>query len=304
MELHAPGADSAALLNWLDVPTTGPQPPGAMPDGDRPPEQAKDDRARRQRARIVREAKRSLASCTAAMVLCGAVCLCYWWRMPKLREDDLKAAIACFPPQSVREIVTIRDVVLSYSGSNPVCVAIGLALLYIVMQTFAVPGTLWLSILSGSVYGPKLGLMLVSAMSTTGSCCCYYMSFFIGRPLVHAIWPKQLDAYGLEVEKRRQHLLNYIIFLRVTPVLPNTFISVASPIVGVPIGPFAMGTFIGCVPNHIFAVNAGNQLSDISSISDLYSLKLVMLGCIAGCTALVPVLLQYGHQKLAKKKVC
>ena len=45
---------------------------------------------------------------------------------------------------------------------------------------------------------------------------------------------------------RRRELLNYIIFLRVTPILPNTFINVASPIVGVPLAPFALGKRAGC----------------------------------------------------------
>ena len=40
---------------------------------------------------------------------------------------------------------------------------------------------------------------------------------------------------------RRRDTLNYILFLRVTPLLPNTFINVASPIVGVPLAPFALG---------------------------------------------------------------
>lgn len=37
-------------------------------------------------------------------------------------------------------------------------------------------------------------------------------------------------------------MLNYVIFLRVTPILPNIFINIASPVVNVPIGPFALGT--------------------------------------------------------------
>lgn len=44
-----------------------------------------------------------------------------------------------------------------------------------------------------------------------------------------------------QVEKRKGDLLNYIIFLRVTPLLPNIFINIASPVVNVPILPFALG---------------------------------------------------------------
>lgn len=36
-------------------------------------------------------------------------------------------------------------------------------------------------------------------------------------------------------------MLSYIVFLRVTPILPNTFINVASPVVRVPLMPFIVG---------------------------------------------------------------
>lgn len=51
-----------------------------------------------------------------------------------------------------------------------------------------------------------------------------------------------------QVAKRREGLLNYMLFLRVTPTLPNTFINVASPIVDVPYHIFFFATFIGLVP--------------------------------------------------------
>ena len=51
-----------------------------------------------------------------------------------------------------------------------------------------------------------------------------------------------------QVVKRRTRLLNYMLFLRVTPTLPNTFINVASPIVDVPYHIFFIATFIGLIP--------------------------------------------------------
>jgi uncharacterized membrane protein YdjX (TVP38/TMEM64 family) len=50
------------------------------------------------------------------------------------------------------------------------------------------------------------------------------------------------------VAKRRKSLLNYMLFLRLTPTLPNTFINFASPIVDVPYHIFFLGTVIGLVP--------------------------------------------------------
>ena len=88
-------------------------------------------------------------------------------------------------------------------------------------------------------------------VSTVGSCSCYALSQLVGRRLVHALWPRKIEQYAAEVQRRRADLLNYVIFLRVTPVLPNTFVNVASPIVGVPLAPFMLGTLLGCLPNNV-----------------------------------------------------
>ena len=48
-----------------------------------------------------------------------------------------------------------------------------------------------------------------------------------------------------QVARHREHLLNYIIFLRITPFLPNWFINITSPVINVPLMPFFLGTFIG-----------------------------------------------------------
>lgn len=50
---------------------------------------------------------------------------------------------------------------------------------------------------------------------------------------------------SLQVEKHRDHLINYIIFLRITPFLPNWFINITSPVINVPLGVFFIGTFLG-----------------------------------------------------------
>ncbi|PPD81095.1 hypothetical protein GOBAR_DD21990 [Gossypium barbadense] len=50
------------------------------------------------------------------------------------------------------------------------------------------------------------------------------------------------------VAQRSERLLNYMLFLRLTPTLPNTFNNVSSPIVDVPYHIFFTATFIGLIP--------------------------------------------------------
>lgn len=126
--------------------------------------------------------------------------------------------------------------------------AVGILMLYVIMQTFAIPGTIFLSLLAGALYGSTRGFLLVAVVSTLGSTGCYCMSWLFGRPLARAIWKQRLDDFSAEVASRSHDMLSYIIFLRVTPILPNVFINVASPIVGVPLLEFVLGERLGLQP--------------------------------------------------------
>lgn len=230
-----------------------------------------------------------------------------------------------WPPRSLPELAAQRDVLLAYAEAAPVPVAAGFCGAYVLMQSCAIPGTLFLSLLAGGLYGVWRGSLVVAVVSTLGSCCCYGMSWAVGQPLAHALWPDRLDRYAAEVRRRRSELLNYIIFLRVcgvglrvrahvrvrcaaagrlrkarrrraapprenacpprfpscatlqvTPLLPNTFINVASPIVGVPLAPFALGEWAGRVAagNGGAVIHAGQLMAACGSLlSALHALR-------------------------------
>ena len=58
----------------------------------------------------------------------------------------------------------------------------------------------------------------------------------------------------VKVEAQRGNLLSYIIFLRITPFLPNWFINIVSPVIGVDLRPFWLGTFVGVAPPSFVAI--------------------------------------------------
>ncbi|KAM3381971.1 hypothetical protein P3S68_007544 [Capsicum galapagoense] len=70
----------------------------------------------------------------------------------------------------------------------------------------------------------------------------------IGKPLVFSLWLDKLIFFQAQVAKRREGLLKYILFLRVTPTLSNTFINMASQIVDVSYHIFLLGTIVGIIP--------------------------------------------------------
>ncbi|GBF91305.1 hypothetical protein Rsub_03625 [Raphidocelis subcapitata] len=249
------------------------------------------------RARLWREARTSVAVGLAILTLCAAGLGAFVFSMPKLQPQDFDAVVSNFPPRSLESVITLRNTLLEYADAYPKSCAAAILMTYLTMQAFAIPGTVSLSLLSGALYGTWRGLALVALVSTLGSTTCYGMSCLFGRPVAMAIWRDRLAHFEDEVRARKGDLLSYIIFLRVTPILPNTFINVASPIVGVPLAPFFFGTLLGCLPNNFMAVHAGDHLSDLHSLSDLYSPRIIGLGLAVGCIALVPVWWKHRHDK-------
>lgn len=140
------------------------------------------------------------------------------------------------------------------------------------MQTFMIPGTIFMSLLAGALFGVVRGFVLVVLNATAGACSCFFLSKLVGRPLVGWLWPEKLRffqaevssllcfirfpcSYGLmpsyrfgQIGKRRDKLLNYMLFLRITPTLPNLFINLSSPIVDIPFHVFFLATLVGLMP--------------------------------------------------------
>ncbi|CAL8468082.1 g7621 [Coccomyxa elongata] len=241
-----------------------------------------------QKLRVWHEAKRSILTALGTAAVLLTVLATYAQLMPPLPASDW-ATLRQFPPLSIPQLAAQRDVVQNYAAEHLVATLIGWTLVYVFMQMFAIPGTVSLSLLSGALFGTLRGLLLVAVVSTLGSCACFMLSRLVGKPLAHAVWPDQLKSFEQEVQKRKGNLLNYIIFLRVTPLLPNIFINIASPVVNVPISPFALGTLIGCLPNNFLAVNAGSKLGELRSFTDLYDAKILLVGFGVGIVAVFPI---------------
>ncbi|CAL8104879.1 unnamed protein product [Orchesella dallaii] len=208
---------------------------------------------------------------------------------PKLEPSE-KARLKL--PRNIEDAKALGAVLNRYKERYYFEVLSGVLLVYIFLQTFAIPGSIFLSILSGFLFNYWVALPLVCFCSATGASCCYGLSWLVGRRLIFKYFPERVNSWSLTVERHRDNLLNYIIFLRVTPFLPNWFINITSPVLGVPIVPFFVGTFIGVAPPSFVAVQAGTTLNMLTSSSDAVSWTSLIILIVLGCVSLIPVLLK------------
>ncbi|OAY62663.1 putative membrane protein [Ananas comosus] len=199
-------------------------------------------------------------------------------------------------PRTLEELQILRDHLESYTSDYTIQVLVGYCAVYIFMQTFMIPGTIFMSLLAGALFGVFHGVALVVFAATAGASSCFFLSKLVGRPIVFSLWPDKLSFFQAQVAKRREKLLNYMLFLRVTPALPNTFINFASAIVDVPYHIFFLATLIGLIPAAYVTVRAGIALGELRSLGDLYDFQSVATLFFIGIISITPTLMSKTQQ--------
>lgn len=97
-------------------------------------------------------------------------------------------------------LICTRDHLATYAQSHPAKFILGYCSTYIFMQTFMIPGTIFMSLLAGALFGVVRGLFLVVFNATAGASSCYFLSKLIGRPIVNWLWPEKLRFFQSEVD--------------------------------------------------------------------------------------------------------
>lgn len=92
-----------------------------------------------------------------------------------------------------------RENLAEYAKDYQINFILGYCSIYIFMQTFMIPGTIFMSLLAGALFGVFRGVILVVLTATAGASSCYFLSKFIGRPLVVWLWPEKLKYFQGEV---------------------------------------------------------------------------------------------------------
>jgi len=120
----------------------------------------------------------------------------------------------------------------AYNAAHPNYTLGIICALYIGLQSFAIPGPLVLSILSGALYGFWGGQLLIASCVCVGTSICFMLSKTMGRGVLRRFGLlDQLDGFRDKVQENREDLFTYMLLTRVTPV-PNVLVNVASPLVG------------------------------------------------------------------------
>lgn len=195
-------------------------------------------------------------------------------------------------PGSIEGLKRLQRQLLEQVREEPLRFVCAFSLLYLALQALTIPGSTILNVAAGCLFGFVPGLLLVTLLVTAGSLASYGLSSLLLCQVLEQWMPARLDRLRSQVASHQDRLLNYILFLRLSPVVPSWFINMASPVAGVPWRVFALASLVGFLPHTSVQVHAGCVLSTVSSLHDLYSIKVLVLLFLFSLLALLPTFLR------------
>lgn len=169
-------------------------------------------------------------------------------------------------PNSLEKLRASVVVIKKYSQDNPVYVYALFVYMYLSLQSLGIIGCGVLSVMSGALFSFWTAIVTVSFCASCGATMCYLLSKSLFRGFIVKYQERRIAQFAAKIERNRRNLFFYFISLRFSPVFPNLFVNLASPIVGVDIKTFFFGTLIGLVPLNVIHAKTGATLDSITEL--------------------------------------
>lgn len=164
------------------------------------------------------------------------------------------------------------------------------------LQAFSLPGSMYLSILGGAVWGVPRALPLACTCVATGGTLCYLISAALGPALLTMPkWKAKFDVWAEKIQSQKDNIVSFLIVLRIAPFPPHWVVNVLCPHLGIGIIPFWISTWLGIFGVSVIHTTIGNSLDDMTSAADfhLISWKNFFLLSAVVVGVMIPVGLRY-----------
>nr|CDS17404.1 transmembrane protein 41B [Echinococcus granulosus] len=194
-------------------------------------------------------------------------------------------------PTDLHDLKLLGAALLKYRCVYYWRILLTITVVYIFLQSFMIPGSALCSFLLGYLFPIPLALFVIAFCSAVGASCCYVIFDFIGSRTVLNLFPERIAACQQMMSRFKNTMCFTIFLFRLSPIIPNWLVNISSPLLGVPLVDFFMGTFIGVIPLSLFFVKAGTMLQEltdigVTSVASIYTLILFAV------ISVVPILLQ------------
>ena len=161
-----------------------------------------------------------------------------------------------------------QQILDQYYAENRVLTQIGFFVLYVVITGVSLPGATVLTLVGGAVFGLTTALILVSFASTIGASIAFLFSRYLFRDTVQTRFGTSLQAFNDGIDRDGPF---YLFALRLVPAFPFFVINLVMGLTRLRLWTFFWVSQLGMFAGTVVYVNAGTQLAQIESISEIFS---------------------------------
>ncbi|MCM0000372.1 MAG: FAD-dependent oxidoreductase [Erythrobacter sp.] len=183
----------------------------------------------------------------------------------------LAALVAAYFIFDLGQYFTIEGVktqVAAFQEANAVLVIAGFFAIYVIVTAASFPGAAVLTLAAGALFGVIEGTIIVSFASTIGATLAFLSSRYVLRDSIEARFGDRLKAINAGLEKDGAF---YLFSLRLIPAVPFFVVNLVMGLTRIRTLTYVWVTQVGTLLGTLVYVNAGTQLAQIESASDIAS---------------------------------
>ena len=151
--------------------------------------------------------------------------------------------------------------------------------IYVIVTGASLPGAAILTLAGGAIFGLVTGLLLVSFASSLGASLAFLFSRYLFRETVQSRFRSSLKSINDGIAKEGAF---YLFALRLVPAFPFFVINLVMGLTSIKLKSFYWVSQLGMLAGTLVFVNAGTQLAQIESTSDIFTFELLISFVLLG----------------------
>lgn len=136
---------------------------------------------------------------------------------------------------------------------------------YALATVLMIPGAL-ITMLAGLIYGPWLGLAVVSPASVLGASLAFLLGRFVFRGAVERKMAGSRRFRALQTAMEREGF-KILVLVRLSPIFPYSLVNYAFGVTRLPLGQYALGSWIGMLAGTFLYVYLGSTVGDLARLT-------------------------------------
>lgn len=157
--------------------------------------------------------------------------------------------------------------------AQPVMAALIYVAIYAAAVAVSIPGAVVITVTGGLLFGTLLGSVLAVAGATIGAILVFLAARSAAGPFLAARAGPWLDRLRPGIERDG---FNYVLALRLIPVVPFWLANLVPALVGMRLAPFALATFIGIIPGGTVFASIGAGIGHVLDAGGTPDLSLIV----------------------------